>query len=243
MASGLMTTEQVEAHVNSGLDDLTLQRYIDAADADIRRLIAGPLDNLRFSGVVVRATFTKGSGTTLRAADSNPVPGGDIKVVDDLTLGHIEYADDPDYTLTVHRSADSTSRMDFYFPTTSSYPNSLYVVDGESYAELLPRYLYESDETSAKWYVEAGQRPAIEGLSNGDEFEFVIAKSGATPLLPSYRSILVDLVRLVVEYDGLQEEEVGGRAGYRSVRRDYQMERSKVLTRLMVTQGRPGVMS
>ncbi len=236
-----MTTDQVEARVNAGLPNDVLDGYIDAADADIRRL-AGPLDNLRFSGVLVRATFTKGSGTTLRSADSNPVPGGDIKVVDDLTLGRIDYEGDPNYTLTVHRSADSTSRMDFYFPTTGTYARrqSIYVVDDEDYSEISVRYLYESGETSAKWYVEAGQRPAIEGLSTGDEFKFVIADPGATPLLPIYRAALVDLVKLALGYDGLSSERVGE---YSFSSRDYQMERSKVLTRLMVTQGRPGVMS
>ena len=239
MASTLMTTDQVEARVNAGLPNDVLEGYTDSADADVRRLI-GPLNNLRFSGVVVRATFAKGSGTTLRAADSNPVPGGDIKVTDNLTLGSIEYVADPDYALTVSRSAESTARMDFYFPTTGRYPNSLYVVDGESYAELLPRYLYDSDETSAKWYVELGQRPALVDLNDGDEFEFAIAKSGATALLPTYRSILVDLVRLAVGYDGQESERVGE---YSRTARDYHMERSKVLNRLMLTQGRAGVLS
>ena len=241
MASTLMTLDQAREHSEfDGLPDDALQRAIDAADADIRRFVPN-LDNLTFSGAVIRATFRKGSGTTLRAADSDPIPGSDIKVNDTLTLGLVEYEGSPDYALTIHRSSDSTGSISDSFPTTGTYGLSVYVEDGEDYAEIVPRYLYQSTDSYAKWYVTSPNRAVLDGLTEDAEFEFVIASPGATPKLATYRSILIALVTLELSYAGLiSSSEVGEFT--EDSDKDYAVERKSVLTRLVMTQGRASIL-
>ena len=242
MASTLMTAAQVEAHVNSGLPDSGLETYIAAADLDIRRLVGSPLDNFRFSGVVVKAVFTRDVSFLRDAYTPLLVPGADLKIEDGLSIGDLEYSGSPNFRLQMYLSDDSTVDMNTRFPADGTYrrKESVYLVNGDLYAEIPAHLIVSSSGNNVVWYVPESERSAIDSIDAGESYEFVIADPGVSPLFPTYRSILIDLVRLAVGYDGLESERIGE---YSRTARDYHMERSKVLNRLMLTQGRAGVLS
>ena len=170
MASTLMTTDQVEGRVNAGLANDVLEGYIDAADADIRRLIVGPLDNFHFSGVVVHATSVRHLNF-LRYFETPVRPGGSLKIQDGLTIGGLAYEGSPDFTLTLNATDDSTVAMSMRFPDDGTYrrKESIYVVNGELYAEIPARFMFDSQADYAKWYVPDDARPAITSIEAGGD--------------------------------------------------------------------------